>query len=585
MPTLPATGNDATESDLRRALTACHSSFVAAGFFSLFINLLLLLPAIYMLQIYDRVLTSSSESTLLMLSMIAVFLFIVMGGLEWVRSQILVATGTRLDRLLGARVFDAVFLQTLASGGRIATAQPLADLLQLRQFLTGQGLFAFFDAPWLPIYIAVMFLFHPAFGVVAIISAIVLLGLTVWNELATHDDLKEANRHSLDSSNHTQRNLRNIEVIEAMGMLARVRARWQERQDKVLALQSRASRKAGLISAAARTFRISIQTLVLGLGAYLAIHREITPGVVIAGSILLGRALAPLDLLINSWRGFVGARDAYQRLDGLLRTIAVREQPMPLPAPRGELALEKLVITPPGAPAPIIKGVSLVIEPGATLAVIGPSAAGKSTLVRAMLGLYRPSDGSMRLDGAEIDRWDREALGRHVGYLPQDVELLDGTVSENIARFGDVDAEKVVAAAQAAGVHEMILRLPQGYDTPLIGNAVSAGQRQRMGIARALYDEPQLVVLDEPNSNLDQDGDAALAKTLTNLKQAGRTVVVVTHRRNVLDQADKLLLLADGQIAMYGDRDKVMAALRQGATRGSAASEPRVAAVVQAQAE
>ncbi|RPI46836.1 MAG: type I secretion system permease/ATPase [Betaproteobacteria bacterium] len=574
MPPKSALGATNTKSALREALAACRSSFFSAGFFSLFINLLLLLPAIYMLQVYDRVLTSSSESTLLMLTLIAAFLFIVMGALEWVRSQILVLTGTRLDRLLGARVFDSVFLQTLTSGGRIATAQPLADLLQLRQFLTGQGLFAFFDAPWLPIYIAVMFLFHPAFGVVAIISAVVLLALTIWNELATREDLIEANRNSLESSNQTQRNLRNAEVIEAMGMLPRMRERWQERQNTLLALQSRASRKAGLISAASRTFRITVQTLVLGLGAYLAIGREITPGVVIAGSILLGRALAPLDLLINSWRGFLGAREAYQRLDALLAASPQREPPMPLPAPKGEVSLEKLVVTPPGAVAPVIKGVSLLIEPGTMLAVIGPSAAGKSTLVRSMLGLYRPTAGSVRLDGAELEQWDREALGRYVGYLPQDVELLDGTISENIARFGTIDAQQVVAAAQAAGVHEMILRLPEGYDTRLVGNVVSAGQRQRIGIARALYGEPRFIVLDEPNSNLDQEGDAALAKTLAELKRAGRTVVVVTHRRNVLQQSDRVLLMAEGQIAVYGNRDQVLAALRQAASRDGGAVHP-----------
>ena len=570
-----------TSSALSQAHAACRASFVSAGFFSLFINLLLLMPVIYMLQVYDRVLTSGSESTLLMLTLITLFLFMVMGGLEWVRSQILIVAGARLDRLLGTRVFDSVFMQTLASGGRIASAQPLGDLLQLRQFLTGPGLFAFFDAPWLPIYIAVMFLFHPWFGVLAIVSGMVLLGLTIWNDLGTRDDLKEANRHALESNNHTQRNLRNAEVIEAMGMLPRMRERWQERQDLLLALQSRASRKSGLISSASKTFRMAIQSLALGLGAYLAIRKEITPGVVIAGSILLGRALAPLDLLINTWRGFLSAREAYGRLDALLSALPLRAQPMPLPPPLGELSLEKLVVTPPGATAPILKGISLLVEPGTLLAVIGPSAAGKSTLVRSILGLYRPTTGAVRLDGAELEQWDREALGQYVGYLPQDVELLDGSISENIARFGVIDADKVVAAAQAAGVHAMILRLPEGYDTRLIGNVLSAGQRQRIGIARALYGEPQLIVLDEPNSNLDTDGDAALAQTLTELKRAGCTVIVVTHRNNVLGQADKILLMAEGQIAVYGDRDKVITTLQQATARGPATVAPLPVAATQ----
>jgi ATP-binding cassette subfamily C protein EexD len=370
-----------------------------------------------------------------------------------------------------------------------------------------------------------------------------------------------------------QSNLRNAEVIEAMGMLPRMRERWQEKQIALLTLQSRASGKSGMISSISKTFRLTIQSLALGLGAYLAIHKEITPGLVIAGSILLGRAMAPLDQIIATWRGFLQARVAYQRLAKLLDEIPAKIVPMPLPAPLGEVSLEKAVITPPGAVAPIIKGISLVIEAGTQLAIIGPSAAGKSTLARAILGLYQPTNGSVRLDGAEIEQWDREQLGRYIGYLPQDVELLDGSISENIARFGNIDPDQVVAAAQAAGIHDMVLHLPEGYDSKIVGNGnvLSAGQRQRLGLARALYGNPQVILLDEPNSNLDQAGDQALLDTLANLKQQRRTVIVITHRSNVLSQVDKILLLVNGEAALYGTRDQVLAALQQSAVKSQVA--------------
>lgn len=551
------------QSDLRHALNLCRGSFVFAGLFSLFINLLMLTPSIYMLAVYDRVLASGSVSTLVMLSLIVVFLFAVNGGLEWVRSQVLVAASARLDQALGGRVFDSMFGQSLASSGTNASSQPLSDMLQLRQFLSGPGLITFFDAPWLPIYAAVLFVFHPYFGIAAAVSVVILAALAFWNEKATRGDLEQANRVAIEAGQLTQRNLRNAEAIEAMGMLPRMRARWQVRQDTVLALQARASNKAGQINALVKTYRLTVQSLVLGLGAYLAIQGEISAGMVVAGSILLARAIAPLDLLIGNWRGVLTAREAYGRLNALLKAVPVREQPMPLPAPQGRITVDSLVITPPGVMEPIIKGISLNIEPGTLVAMIGPSAAGKSTLARALLGIYPPTKGSVRLDGAEIQQWDRQQLGQQVGYLPQDVELLDGTVGENIARLGPVDPLQVVKAAQAVGIHEMILKMPQGYETPIVGGAarLSAGQQQRVGIARALYGEPQVIVLDEPNSNLDQAGDAALVATLTELKRQGKTVIVVTHRTNLLDVADRILMVVDGQVALYAPREQAITAL------------------------
>jgi len=564
------------KSDLHEALGLCKGAFLSAAAFSLVINLLMLTPTIYMLQLYDRVLSSRSLETLVMLTLIVIAIFATQGALEWVRSQILVRVSTKLETLLNKRLFVIAYKQSLYSGGQNASAQPLDDLTSLRQFLTGNGLFAFFDAPWLPIYIALMFMFHPYYGWVAIFAAIVLTVLAIINEKITHSVLAEANGLAAQGRALVNKNLRNAEVIESMGMLENIHARWLKGSEKVLFLQGIASSRAGLLTSMSKTLRMLFQSLVLGLGAYLAIQQEISPGLMIAGSILLGRALAPIDLMIGSWKGFVLARAQYSRLNELLTQIPEDKETMELPAPKGKLSVEQVVIVPPGAKTPVIKGISLEIEAGDSVGVVGPSGAGKSTLVRALLGIWPAANGKIRLDGADIFSWNRMELGPYIGYLPQDIELFEGTISENIARFGDVDSTKVVAAAQMSDVHELILRLPEGYDTVIGagGGNLSGGQRQRIGLARALYGIPKLVILDEPNSNLDEVGEKALALALANLKAAGTTAIVVTHRNNILGSVDKLLMLNDGVILGYGPRDEVLAQIQKNQKPPAQAKRP-----------
>jgi len=551
-------------SELAQAIHHCRQSFQSAAIFSLFINLLMLFPSIYMMQVYDRVLGSSSTSTLLMLTLLAVVLFAMLGALEWVRSQILIRVSARFDVLLNERLYRVLFRQSLVSGGK-TSAQPLGDLLVLRQFLTGNGLFAFFDAPWLPVYIGLLFLFHYTFGLVAIISAVLLILLAIWNERATHDDLEQANRVSVESSNITARNLRNAEVVHALGMLPDLMSRWKDKQQRLIMLQATASEKAGLIAALSKTYRLTVQSLVLGLGAWLAIDKQISPGVMIGGSILLGRALAPIDLMIGSWKQFLSARTAYERLNTLLAQFPAEAERMPLPAPKGALRAEQAVVVPPGSKVAVLKGLNFTIDTGTFVALIGASASGKSTLARALLGIWPVAGGAIRLDGADVTQFDRSMIGTHIGYLPQDVELFDGSIADNISRFGELDANKVVVAAQAAGVHDMILHLPQGYDTEIgsTGGALSAGQRQRIGLARALYGEPVLVVLDEPNSNLDDQGEQALALALSGLKQRGCTVIVITHRVGILGLVDRIMVLNEGLLVLDGPRDEILAKLNQ----------------------
>ena len=524
-----------TNSELKQAILQSKRSFLIVGLFSLFINLLMLVPPLYMLQLYDRVLTSRSEDTLIMLTLIVVVLFITMALLEIVRSKVLVKVGNKLDNILSKRVFNSLFELANKHPGK-ASSMPMSDLTQVRQFMTGNGLFAFFDAPWIPIYIAVLFMFHPIFGYFAIFAAIVLVIFTVLNEYSTKEKLAEANGLNRASTLYVDSNLRNAEVINAMGMKSNIRTKWEEKYYGFLNAQNDASNKAGIWSNVSKSTRMLFQSLILGIGGYLAIHMEVSAGMMIAGSIVMGRALAPLDLIINSWKGFSSARTSYTRLDALLSDFPKDKEYMELPAPTGEVLLEGVVVIPPGAKQPSVKGISMKIDKGDVVGIVGPSAAGKSSLVRVILGLWPLVQGKARLDKADIYQWDKELLGKHIGYLPQDIELFEGTVSQNIARFNEIDSKKVVEAAQKAGVHEMILRLPDGYDTKIGagGAALSGGQRQRIGFARAIYDNPVLVVLDEPNSNLDDQGELALVQAIKGLKESNTTVVIVTHRPNIL---------------------------------------------------
>lgn len=545
-------------SELKVAIGAAKSSFVYAGFFSLFINLLMLVPPLYMLQLYDRVLTSRSFDTLLMLTLIVVILFITMGALEIIRSKMLVVISNKIDAKLSERIFDAMFSLANKFPGK-ASSQATADLNQLKQYLTGNGIFAFFDAPWLPIYILILFIFHPIFGYFAIFAAIMLFSLALINEYATKNGLNASNDMHRKEQRFIDANIRNSEVIHAMGMLPNIKRQWNSKHQEFLSTHTSASNKAGVWANVSKTSRVAFQSLMLGIGAYLAINMEVTPGMMIAGSIIMGRALAPLDILINSWRNFSGAKQSYYRLEEFLSEFPENEAPMPLPDPKGNLTLEQITVVPPGAKQPALMGVTMDIKAGEIVGVIGPSAAGKSTFARAIMGVWPLYAGKVRIDKADINQWERSALGKFIGYLPQDIELFEGTISQNIARFEEVDPKSVVDAAQLAGVHEMILQLPDGYDTIIGagGVSLSGGQRQRIGLARAVYNYPKLIVLDEPNSNLDEQGEQALLVAIKALKSANTTVVIITHRPSILQAVDKVALLQQGKLIRYGTKEEI----------------------------
>lgn len=562
----------ASRSELAGAIWALRRPFYIVGGFSFLINMLMLTPTFYMLQMYDRVLGSRNELTLYMITLITVGLFILLASLEFVRSRILVRVGAQFDAALNSRVFNAAFETNLRTNGSNA-GQALSDLTNVRQFITGNGLFAFFDAPWFPIYLAVIFVLHPDLGWFSIVGAILSVILTLINEWATKGPLSAANQAAISSNNYATNSLRNAEVIEAMGMVDNLRGRWYKRYKDLLALQTIASDRAGTIGAVSKFIRMTQGSLILGMGAYLVIKGQMSPGGMIAGSILMGRALAPIDMLLGSWKHLISARGAFDRLEMMLNQFPARRDTMALPAPRGNLAVESVVAAAPGSNIPILKGVSFALAQGEAVAIIGPSAAGKSTLARLLVGVWPAASGKVRLDGADVFAWNKLELGPNIGYLPQDVELFEGTIAENIARFGEIDHEKVIDAAQQTGVHDMILHFPQGYDTPIgvAGGFLSGGQRQRIALARAVYGHPSLIVLDEPNASLDDVGEAALVKSIAALKQAGCTVVLITHRTSIISSVDKILLLRDGQVAAFGPRDEVINALAQ-AARGNVPS-------------
>ena len=553
-------------SELALAFDSLRPVLMRAAGFSMVISLLALSPTVYMLEVYDRVVNARSGMTLAMLTVVVVLCYAVMEILEKVRGAMMRAAGVQLDEKLSERVYNAMFqgfLKRHVSGG----TQVLNDLKLVREFLFNPALLAVLEAPVALVALALIFAINPLLGWSAVMGALAQMGVAYMNERATRKPLNEANRSAAAAQQFAEASLRNAHVMESMGMLDAVQARWQKRQDQFLAHQAQASEGAGFWTAMSKLIQQLMGSVLLGLGAWLMMGNALNGGgsMVIIGSVLGGRVLAPLGQVVAQWNAVVNVRAAWARLEALLAQIPEKPEAMPLPAPKGFLTVEALMAGAPGQQVPIVRGVQFGIQPGEVLAVIGPSASGKTTLARLLVGLWPAISGKVRLDGADVHAWDKAELGPYLGYLPQGVELLDGTLAENIARFGDVDMAQVEAAARLVGLHELIMSMPQGYNSPIgrDGTMLSGGQRQRVGLARALYGKPVFVVLDEPNSSLDEVGDAALANAIATLKQMGTTFVVMTHRSSILGVADKILLMREGTQQAFGPRDEVLAALQQ----------------------
>jgi ATP-binding cassette subfamily C protein len=548
---------------LKKALRDARPAFGFVIFLGLFINLLAFVSPLYMLQIYDRVIMSRNMTTLLMLTLIAAALLISYALLEMARSRTLVRAGILFDKKASDTIFNTIQRASVTNPGA-GSAQGLRDLDRIREFLTGNGLVALCDAPWVPIFILGCFVLHPWYGYVAVTGALTIFALALLNDILTRHHLQEGSRSAMSANSYASATLRNAEVTRAMGMLAVLRGRWKTQHDEVLDWQASASDRAGVIMALSKFTRTLLQIAILGTGAYLVVNEGMSVGHMVAASILMGRALAPVEQSVGNWRNLIGTRDSYLRLEALLKGVPPEAPRMSLPAPTGALSIEQLFAGPPKAEKPILQNLTFEVNPGESVGILGSSGAGKSTLARVLVGVWPYMRGAVRLDGAELSHWNPDELGRHIGYLPQDVELFSGTIAENISRFDDGDTdEKIIAAARMAGVHEMIQKLPEGYNTQIGegGHALSGGQRQRVGLARALYGEPTFIMLDEPNSNLDLTGEAALLAALKRLKEAGKTVVLITHKANIVANVDKLLVLNEGLIRSFGPREQVMGQL------------------------